>query len=306
MNSRLILRASALWAWSVVMSAITIVLGGVPLKSLRREFGRSVYWLIGLATAAALFAAHFQIFAALYLSLIVLMGLFGEWEELGLSFMASAFFSLIITFLITCAGVAIWISRMGGQWRDIIIARMDEWIKPALSMSPSIQVNTYDILLQIPSIVVVLWMAAIYLSVILERRTPSEDESDLYRAKARQDRINGAFRPELDKINLPSPVIWVFILALLGAFGEFGLTNVQAVAVNLLNICLMLFFFQGLAVIYRFFAVFRIGFFWQVLLMVIIIGQLFLLVSLVGLVDHWVDFRTRLSKGREEMNKELQ
>ncbi len=265
---------------------------------MRRELGRTGYWILGVATAGMLAAAHFYVFAALYLSLIVLMGLFGEWEELGLTFMASAFFSLVITFLITSAGVALCISRMGAQWKDMIVARMDEWIKPALSISPSVQVNTYDILLQVPSIIIVLWMAAIYLSVILERRTPTENDGELSRA--------GTFRPELDKINLPNVIVWTFIIALLGAFGEFGLSNVQAISVNVLNICLMLFFFQGLAVVYRIFTVFRIGFFWQALLMIIIVGQLFLLVSLLGLVDHWVDFRARLSKGREEMNKELQ
>jgi uncharacterized protein YybS (DUF2232 family) len=92
----------------------------------------------------------------------------------------------------------------------------------------------------------------------------------------------------------------------LGAFGEFGLVGAQATSVNFLNVCLMLFFFQGLAVIYRFFAVFRVGFFWQALLMIIVVGQLFLLVSLLGLMDHWVDFRARLSKRREQMKKELQ
>src|SRR6202000_2110615 len=113
------------------------------------------------------------------------------------------------------------------------------------------------------------WRAGLFLAVLLERRQPRP--------------LMQSFRQELSNINFPSAVIWVFILALLGAFGEFGFPNVQAVSVNILNICLMLLFFQGLAVIYRFFAVFRVNAILQFVLMIFIVGQLFLLVSLVGL-----------------------
>jgi hypothetical protein len=294
---RLLIRAAVFWAWSIAMTAFTAVLGGVPLKSLRRAYGRGPYWTLGVLTAFALFAFHLKFLAILYFSLVVLIGLFGEWEELGLSLLASAFFSLLITTLISAAGVVLWISATGAQWKTLLLARMDEWIKPALEMSPGLQVNSGDVLLQLPSIVIVLWMGALYLSVLLERRLLPPSVEVPYIQK---------FREELDKINIPNPVIWIFIVALLGAFGEFGLPSLQSAAVNVLNVCLVLFFFQGLAVVYRFFHVFRLGFFWQALLMVIIVGQLFLLVSLLGLVDHWVDFRARLTKRREEMNKELQ
>lgn len=276
------------------------MLGIVSLKSLRRGLGRTAYWSLGVVISAALFALQFKILSIYYLSLVVLVGLFGEWEELGLSFLASGFFSLVVTGMVTASAVAIWVSRMGSGWHDVLLRRLDEWFKPAQALSPSLQVNTNDILLQLPSIIIVLWMVALYLAVLLERRVQPPFARNAIRTG------ESPFREELNKINIPGVVIWLFIVALLGAFGEFGLSGLQATSINILNVCLMLFFFQGMAVIYRLFAVFRIGAFWQALAMVVIVGQLFLLVSLVGLVDHWVDFRSRLSKRREEMNKELQ
>lgn len=279
------------------MTAFTVVLGGVPLKALRRDLGRTGYWCVGVATAGLLVAGNLKIFAAIYLSLVVLIGLFAEWEELGMSLMPSAFFSLVTTILLSAAGVALWISRMGAQWKDLLQARLDEVLKPAMELTPSLQFNSSDILLQLPSIFIVLWLAALYLAVLLERRSV---------VRSRHAQYETSFRDELAQIYIPNVFVWAFILALLGAFGDFGKVSLQAGSVNVLNVCLMLFFFQGLAVIYRFFTVFRVGFFWQALIMIILVGQLFLLVSLLGLVDHWVDFRTRLSKRREEkMNNEF-
>lgn len=289
-----------MWAWTVLITAFTVVLGGVPLKALRRDLGRTGYWMVGVATAGLLLAGGLKIFSAVYLSLVILIGLLAEWEELGMSLMPSAFFSLVTTILLSAAGMALWISRTGAAWKDLIQARLDEVLKPAMQLSPTLQFNTKDIFMQLPSIFIVLWLAALYLAVLLERRSV---------VRSRHAQYETSFRDELATISIPNVFVWGFILSLLGAFGDFGKINgaisVQAASVNVLNICLMLFFFQGLAVIYRFFAVFRVGFFWQALSMIILVCQLFLLVSLLGLVDHWVDFRTRLSKRREEMNNEL-
>ena len=297
MTSRQIIRVGVLWAWTIFMTAFTVVLGGLPLRALRRDFGRVGYWTSGIVTTGLLIAGDLKVFAALYLSLVVLVGLFAEWEELGMSLAASAFFSVVTTALVSAAGVALWISRTGAGWKEIILARLNEALKPAMDLAPSFQFSSNDIMLQLPSIVIVMWLGTLYLAVLLEKKAV---------VKSRHAQYEVSFREELSRIHMPSFVIWAFILALLGAFGDFGKVSLQAGSVNVLNVCLMLFFFQGLAVIYRFFAVFRIGFIWQALLMIILVGQLFLLVSLLGLIDHWIDFRTRLSKGREQMNNELQ
>jgi hypothetical protein len=298
MTTRQIIRACGLWAWTVLMTGMTVVLGGVPLKALRRDLGRTGYWFLCVVTAAILFASGMKVFAAIYFSLVVLIGLFAEWEELGMALMPSAFFSLVTTILVASAGVALWISRTGASWKDLILARLDESLKPAMELTPSFQFNSSDIMMQLPSLFIVMWLVTLYLSVLLEKRAVIQSRHAKYEV---------SFREELGRINIPSFVIWAFIFALLGAFGDFGKLGLEAGCVNVLNVCLMLFFFQGLAVVTRAFAVFRIGFFWQALLMIILVSQLWIL-SLLGLVDHWVDFRSRLSKGkgREQMNNELQ
>jgi hypothetical protein len=114
-----------------------------------------------------------------------------------------------------------------------------------------------------------------------------------------------SFRSQLADVRMPDVCIWIFIASLLFAFGGFGNKALHAVAVNAMNVTLVLFFFQGTAVTMRFFAKIRMGWFWQTVFMVLIVLHLFLFVSLVGLLDYWFDFRTRFAKppevGREEV-----
>ena len=66
-----------------------------------------------------------------------------------------------------------------------------------------------------------------------------------------------------------------------------------------------LYFFQGLAVLEVAFRIFRTGAFWRFVIYFFIVGQLFLLLSAVGLIDYWVDFRSRMRRAyrREENRK---
>ncbi len=111
-------------------------------------------------------------------------------------------------------------------------------------------------------------------------------------------------RQQLADLRLPDGVIWLFIGALLGAFGGFEVRGVEATSVNILNVSFVLFFFQGIAVVAKFFEKLRMGSFWQFVFMLLIVVHLFLFVSLVGLTDYWLDFRTRLNKRTTEFNRE--
>ncbi len=77
------------------------------------------------------------------------------------------------------------------------------------------------------------------------------------------------------------------------------------VAVNGLNVILVLYFFQGLAVVMRAFEVLRVTGYWKFVLLVIIIMQLFLCISVLGIIDYWANFRERINrKATEWQNKE--
>ncbi len=291
--------------WAVLMTALTVVLGAVSLKALRSHGGRWPYWglsfatVLGLGIGGVALGAHtgalqMLLLSVIFLSLVLLVGLFSEFEEMGMTLQVAAFFALAITVLAASGGFALWASVLGPGWTKIFVGGIDSVvIKPLLTLNSEVKVTAQDIAGQLPSIVIMAWLGALYLAVALESRvwgrgTPSSK-----------------LRTQLFEIKMPDAVVWVFILALLGSFFT-GVNNkwVEVISINALNLTMMLFFFQGIAVISKFFTTVCMSGFWQMIFMVFIVVNLFIFVSLLGLVDHWIDFRSRMAKRAQQFNKE--
>lgn len=278
------------------MTALTYILGAASLKVLRRKGGRAVFWSMSLVLAVVLAAVKMPILAAAFLSLVILIGVFSEFEDLGLGLNVSAFFALVINSLVGAGAFVFWMTSTGPRWSQIVLSTLETSLKPIVSLNPGVQIKYYDLMLQLPSVVVILWMGALYLAVLLEGRLEQDDQA----AQAQGQPM----RQQLAELRLPDACVWIFIASLLGAFGHFGNALVEGLSANALNISFMLFFFQGIAVVTRFFEKMRLGMFWQVLFMILIVVHLFMFVSALGLMDYWLDFRARLAKRTEEFNRE--
>lgn len=281
--------------WAVLMTAVTYVLGAPPLKLLRAKLGRGGYWLLGIALTAGFYALHAKGMAIAFMSLVVLMGVFSELEEVDSGFLISGFFTLLINTLLGAGAFVMWASSAGPKWSQTILTALETMLKPLAELNPKLEINYFDLMLQLPSIIIMLWMCAIYLAVMLESRLNNGEAATSHSAM---------MRAQLAEVRMPDPVIWLFIVSLLGAFGGFSPKWVEATAVNFMNVCLLLFFFQGITVTAKFFETMRMGWFWQFLLMVVIIVHLALFVSLLGLMDYWVDFRARMAKRAEQLKRD--
>ena len=276
------------------MTALVYVLGAPFLKVLRRRLGRGAYWSLTTLLSAGLYFTQNKLMAVGFFSLVALIGVFDEFEEMGLSFKVSSFFTLLINTLLAAGAFALWVFYSGPKWSQLVLSFLEASLKPVAEFYPR-QINYFDLMLQLPSIAVILWIIAIYVSILLERRLSlGEGPAE----------ISAPMRPQLASLRLPDAVIWIFIASVLGAFGDFQVHVLEAISVNAMNICMVLLFFQGLAVVSKFCERVKMAIFWQVLFMIVIITQLFPLVSLLGLLDYWLNFRNRLSKSAEQFKRE--
>lgn len=278
--------------WAYFLTAMTYFLGAGPLRAVRSQLGRGFYW--SLVFTLSLFSlslgfmssgqqeAFFYGLAGAFLSLAVLMGVFAEFEESGLSFDLSAAFSILVLSCLSfgVAGILFWLK--GPSW----FLQSKEILQQSLK-GVQLEFPVDQLLLQVPSVVIIFWMLAIYSGVLLEGRI----RMGVYKPTL--------LRAELFQFRAPNWVVWLFIGSLLPAFGEYGPQWLQVVAANLLNISVAIFFFQGLGIVHQALIFLRVGLFWQVLLVLFLIIQLFLFVSGLGLADHWLDLRARLIKWRQ-------
>lgn len=281
--------------WAVFMTALTYILGAPPLKVVRRRLGRGGYWAFTTLISAGLFALDARMLAVAFFSLVILMGVFDEFEEMGFSFAASAFFTLLINSLVSGGAFALWMFYTGPKWSQTVLTSVQAVLKPVVDLNPRIQINYFDLMVQLPSVALIAWMGSIYVAVLLESRIAPPEAGVTF----------PSMRPQLAALRLPDACVWVFIASLLGAFGNFHVPLFEALAVNALNVCVTLFFFQGIAVVAKFFESMRMNAFWQTLFMVLIVVQLFLVVSVLGLLDYWLGFRTRLAKRSAEKENQF-
>jgi uncharacterized protein YybS (DUF2232 family) len=220
---------------------------------------------------------------------------------MGIGLKLATFFTLVINSLIGAGSFILWVYSTGPKWSQVVLTYLEGMFKPVMQINPQMQINYFELMLVLPSIIWVLWMGALYVAILLESRLVNEgDQNANPEAEAQQV----SMRRQLSELRLPDAVVWAFIVGLLGAFGGFGIQSIEAIAANVLNVCFVLFFFQGIACVARFFETLRMTPFWQTLFIALIVIYLFPFVSLLGLSDHWFDFRARLAKRTEEFNRE--
>lgn len=278
------------------MTGLTYVLSAPALKVLRRRLGRGWYWAFVTVLSGTLVVAHATPLGILFFSMGTLIGVFEEFEDMEFSLVASSFFTLLINTLLGAGAFAFWVSVTGPKWMQILVAAADESLSVFGTLPPLLQTNAHDVVTLAPSSVIMTWMVSIYIAVLLEGRLSTGDWAVVPKAPS--------LRPQLVRLRMPDAVVWIFIAAIVGRFVNLaGMpAALSVISANVIRICGLLFFFQGVAVVYRFVERLRLSAFWQGLFLFVAVVQV-LFVSLIGLLDYWMDFRTRMTKRAQDFNR---
>lgn len=274
---------------SVLLTFVGGVLGGAPLSVLRQQVGGFPYWLIGLGTAVLFWGMKMPGLTFFFLINVVIVGLLTEVRKTKLSESIQWLSVFLLTFGLTAASLSI----LTAVFKIDLIANFWARVSEALLLVPDLAktITNTEVLQQLPSIGGTYIMFCLAATLIMERTFFSWSDEKL------------PVSYHLSQFRLPEPAIWVLIASMLFAFGNFGLPQAKLWALNIFNIALMAYFFQGLAVVTKYFQAFNVGKFWRVFWYVLIALQLFVLVSVLGVVDYWVDFRKSFTAGKDVLGK---
>lgn len=277
---------------ATVLTVIFGFFGGPFLRVLRNVYGPRRYWISGYIISALIFLVPgLQIVAAMVLSAWITVGLYAEFEEKGKASFWTALISLGIgSFVMICVPLAV--AHNAG---DDLVAHLYTIVETLLTQA-QVDTKTVDvksIVQQVPSALIVLQIMTLAFALMWERRA-----AQLTRLPF--ERIASHLR--IYEFRLPDAMIWVTMFSFLLSFVNLNNHIASGIAANLFNVMLGLYFFQGLAVMEVGFLVYRVGNFVRLLVYLLIVGQLFLLLSAVGIIDYWVDFRKRL-KNRKAPEK---
>jgi hypothetical protein len=273
-----------------ILTLFFVFLGGPFLRVSRNAFGPVAYW-----TTGSIFFAIFAFLGLLPLAFLIgstwlVIGIYGEFEERGYGNFWSALLAVSLGTLLLISGPNI--MEMLSQGIENFIAQLQSTEKGMMS---GMKIESKSIISQLPSIIFLLHMSSLGLALISDRKTAMM-------FGIRFERIASQIR--LLEFRAPDFLIWLAMFSFLLSFLEVGNDRVTVISMNFFNALMGVYFFQGLAVLEVFLLTFKAGTFTRIFVYFVIIGQLFFLLSIVGIIDYWVDFRKRLKKiGMKEKNQ---
>jgi hypothetical protein len=276
---------------ATVMTALFTILGTPMLRVLRNVFGSTKYWISGFFITALLMtvAPSAMIFALLLASLWITVGVYQELEERGHGNFWTAILSVAVGSSVIILGPLIWAQAMGLDLSGTIRESIDQLLKQ-LSAGKGLSeygISSEGIVKQIPSMAIGIHITSLAFALMLDRKVA-------FLFGLRFERIASQMR--LLEFRLPDSLIWVAMISFLLSFIKTPEPWMSVVALNVFNVMMGLYMFQGLAVLEMSFLAFRVGSLARLLIYVFVVGQLFFLLSAVGLIDYWVDFRQRLKR----------
>ena len=289
-------QSALMLAWSLALTSLTMVFGGVTLYPFRRGAGPIIYWLSVLGCTAIFALLKIYMFAATFLGVSLCVGLFAELELKGFRLLKAGTFAVLGSSMILGASFGLWTQVDPQGWYPKIqseatkiaqqvgvFSKLPEGEPKTTEQSEALEMFE-SVLAQMPSAIVIMLMLVLMMTLLFEQPITKW---------MRLPKIPGR---DLKQIHLPDFLVWALALALLFSFVDLKIGIGKQIAVNLLNVFVFLYFLQGMAVVSKAYEVFKVGVFWQILMNFIIIIQLFLFVVILGVSDYWINYRGRLVK----------
>jgi hypothetical protein len=280
-----------LTAIAAVLTILFSFIGAPLLRVLRAAAGPRYYWVSGLLISALLGLVGAAPLAFLLWGLWLTIGIYGELEERAMAGFGAGFVAVLSGTLVTTLGSVFAFRVLGLNLIDVLHETIDSFLKQVPSteepttLLSGVKIDADFLVSQIPSMIAILMLLSLAFALILDRRTAAI-------LGLRFERVVSHMR--LLEFRLPDFMIWFMMLSFLLSFLKVGIPIVSSIALNVFNVIFAIYFFQGLAVLETSFLVFKAGNFLRMMIYVFIVGQLFFLLSLIGIIDYWADFRRRL------------
>jgi hypothetical protein len=286
MNLRGVLSTLVLTALAVALTITTVVLAPLPLMLVRRNGGRPSFALASLLGLVFTAWLGTPLILILFSIAVVLTFVFCECESQNIGYSAAAFVSLLVVCGLGTLTLGYVVQNHGFEPASFFAQQVESALTQ-LKLPAGIKIDKEALVKQIPSAIVIMVIFSIWLNSILVSRL--EKILGWVPNYQRHVFVSQEFR----SWKLPDGFVWVALASTAGTFFDVEPQWIHWLATNVFNVVVMLYFFQGLAVVVDFFIVKQVSVFWRALAYFFIFSQLFLMVAFLGFVDLWIGFRNR-------------
>ncbi|MBL7687104.1 MAG: DUF2232 domain-containing protein [Bdellovibrionaceae bacterium] len=280
------------WLLAAFFAWTTVVLAAGPLRALRLASPFWVYWPMTMLMTSGLWLVGLPAASLVFICVAIVVGLFTEIEGWGGSRGIAGLGSIVALVAVVGLGFGSWCRDQ----KVSPVATLQKWIEPGIqklrelnpTLEASMDIRTEAIVANVPSAIIIVGLFSIALALLSERnwlRMISPESLGKLVGRARWI-----------EFRVWDELIFVLMAALLATFTNHGMKTVSVVGTNVLNVLIVLYFFQGMAVVYKALGFFRVGAVWKLVIGFLLTFQLALIVACVGVADYWLEFRTRLNR----------
>ncbi|RYZ76639.1 MAG: DUF2232 domain-containing protein [Proteobacteria bacterium] len=259
--------------------------GAVPMRTIRRAFGRWAFWSALLALAGVFFAVNLPVQGVFVLALTIMVGVFAEVEEHGGSIFSSALVGMLASVGTIAIGATLWLMQTKTTIMGQVRTYAAEVVKQAQAVNPEVTLEVDTLIRTLPSAIVVTLLVAMAVALVWDRPVGA-----FFRV-ASTSQTGG---DKLRSFRVPDAFVWLVATSIFAAFYKHGSPLAETIGLNVFYAMIAIYFFQGVAVIAQGFKTFKVGAFWQAAWCLIIIVQ-FYAVAFLGFADYWIDFRSRMT-----------
>lgn len=274
-----------------VLSASLVFIGAPVLRVLKRSGGAFWFWSSALFSIATSYIVTQIWKTSLLLSLASLSIWFTiyayDWiETRGRATVWTALWAVLTGSLVGIGITWLYAVAIGQPYVEAIktelLASFD------LSFINAVKIDPGFLIQMLPGGLVLMNLAALAFALILDR-------SMARILSLRFEKVASQMR--LLEFRAPDALIWVTMVSFLFSFLKMENQIVTIVAINIVGVMAAIYFFQGLAVFESILRVLRVGPMMKLLgYFILFFGQLSMMLSVLGILDYWADFRKRLKK----------
>lgn len=274
-------------ALGVLLPLLLPPLGVAPMLAVRKMGGRKAFFLLGAALLSALVALSVVGLTNAWVpfsAVLLITWVYTEFDELGFDTFTSGLASVIATLSLMTVSLWAWLrasSLTFRAWYGEITDEAAAALAPALESS-NLVVDDFTALL--PAALVVTMMLSLWFGLLYEAR---------FRSWLGQ---NVVVHHSLSTFRLPSYFVWIAMASVASSFLAHGNEWIRVSGLNLFQVVLVCYFFQGLGVVSTYFRVTSLGQFWQMLWYILLVTQFLPVVSAIGFAEYWFEIRERLIK----------
>lgn len=273
---------------SILGSALPFILVAPVIRVAYKNYSRVTFWMAFSCAIAFLVLVGWVPIAISLMSITIMVGLFSEIFEKFKKLFIAGFIALVVSSLATVFATQQWLIYKG----TTLVARLHEQIqmvlKQAHQMNSIAKLDPELLIGQAPSVLASLLILSLALALMFESSVTKLMKFPMEKVESLS----------LLSFKLPDGFIWVAMISFLFSFIDLGSKPLSITATNIVNVMVVFYFLQGLAVIETFFVALRFGFFIRFMTYVVFLIQLFFLVAAIGLIDFWVEFRKRFVRIR--------